>query len=334
MGQFFKSNTLKLTLSYLLIIMAMSLSFSWVFYQTSSHELGRQKPPHTYYQGSVVDQDGDRVDFFEERIDEGRVALKNKLILLNMLTLVLGAVISYLLARYTLEPIENALIAQDRFVSDASHELRTPVTAMLTSNEVFLRRPKVTTKESKDLIKSNNEELLKLSALTDGLLKLARSDYTPLKLSNVKADEAIGMAVKQVSELANKKDIKIEVSKPTSAQIIKADQDMLVQLLVILLDNAIKYSPNNKTVNIAQTAKGKEVTIHVKDQGPGISKVDQPKIFERFYRADSSRNKSDHDGYGIGLAIATQITEANNARLEVKSQPGKGAEFSATFKKV
>ena len=310
----------------------MSLSFSWVFYQTSSHELSRQKPPRSYYQGSMVDQDGDRIDFFEERIDEGRVALKDKLILLNMLTLVLGAVISYLLARYTLEPIENALIAQDRFVSDASHELRTPVTAMLTTNEVFLRRPKITTKESKDLIKSNNEELLKLSALTDGLLKLARSDYSPLKLGSVKTNEAIELAVKQVSELATQKDIKLEVSKSKTKQLIKADQDMLVQLLVILLDNAIKYSPNKKNIYIEQITKGKEVTISVKDQGPGISKTDQSKIFDRFYRADTSRNKSEHDGYGIGLAIAKQIAEANNARIDVRSAPGKGADFRVIFK--
>lgn len=328
LGEFFKSNTLKLTLSYLLIIMAMSISFSWVFYQTSSHELGRQRPPHSYYKGSLIDQDGDRVDFFEERIDEGRTALRNKLILLNMLTLLVGTLVSYLLARYSLEPIENALTAQDRFVSDASHELRTPLTVMLTTNEIALRKPKLTTNEAKDLIKSNNEEINKLNILTDGLLRLARNDYIPINLKNVNPDEIISDAISKTEKIANAKKIKIVFTESAGGVNVKADKDMIMQLLVILLDNAIKFSPENSEIEIIKRKKGNELSIGIKDQGPGIAKAEHEKVFDRFYRVDTSRNKNHNDGYGIGLAIAKQIAHSNGGKIELKSQPGKGAEFN------
>lgn len=312
--------------------MAMSLSFSWVFYQTSSHELGRQKPPRSYYKGSVVDGTGNRIDFFEQRIDEGRDVLKNKLVLLNMLTLLLGSALSYLLARYTLEPIEKALLSQERFVSNASHEFRTPLTAMLTTNEVSLRKTKISTKEAKDIIKSNNEELYKLSKLTDGLLLLARSEYEPITISSVDPDLVIKNALSQVQNLAQQKNLTLNYSRPKTKAVIKGNHDTLVQLLVILLDNAIKFSPEKSNIDVSQKIQNKEVHISVKDYGPGIAKSDQDKIFDRFYRSDASRNKDKHDGYGIGLAIAKQIAEANNATIAAKSLLGKGTEFTVRLK--
>lgn len=332
--RFFNTSTARLAASYLLVIMVMSLSFSVVSYNTSSRALGRQIPPASFY----YDDNGSRHDtarfvspqlnnFLQDRIDEGRHALLARFILVNLLVLIAGAVLSYYLARRTLQPIEDSMEAQAQFISDASHELRTPLTAMQTTNEVTLRDKKLTLSGAKQVLQQNIEEVAKLKALTDGLLKLARHDasdalvHEPVSLQDIAND-----AANQVLPIALEKHIAID--DQTQQVMVFGDRLALTQVLVILLDNAIKYSPPQSTVYVRTDKKSKQAILSVRDEGPGIRPYDLRKIFDRFYRADQSRSNQHVSGNGIGLALARKIVEQHGGEVSAVSTVGKGSTFS------
>lgn len=323
------AQTFRLAASYLAIIMIMSLSFSAIIYHTSAQEIGRQLPPNSLY-GQINDNDQSIFDdFFRQRISHGLHELFVRLAYINIVVLLSGAAVSYVLARRSLEPIEEAMEAQSRFASDASHELRTPLAAIQTENEVALRNPKLTLARSKEILASNLEEVTRLQALSDGLLHLARQDNREIILEPVAVAEVAEEAVAHYRKLAQQKHITILTK--VSDVIIHADRAGLVQVLDILLDNAIKYSPAKTTITVSGSRRGKEGHITVADEGPGISNHDMPLVFERFYRADASRTSQQVSGHGLGLALAHKIVEQSGGTISVKSRPGKGARFSVAF---
>lgn len=309
--------------------MLMSIGFSVVFYNTSSHELGRQLPPpssfgvnrYADFQGS-----GPRIDdFFEDRISEGRHQLLLKLIFVNITALLVGGIISYSLARRTLEPIEKNMEAQAQFVSDASHELRTPLTVLQTTNEVALRRKNISTAEAKKLLTFNIQEAEKLRNITDNLLRLAKLENDTLDRTSVPATDIVSDALNMVVGSAVAKDIAIEDSVRKDVQ-VHADKASLTQALTTVIDNAIKYSPVKSIVRVVVTADNHNAYFVIADEGPGISAENLPHIFERFYRADESRNKQQHEGFGIGLSIAKKIIDKHGGEISVIS-----SESGATF---
>jgi signal transduction histidine kinase len=319
--RFLRSTTARLATSYLAIIVVLSVSFSYVLYKLSSHELGRQIPPPFMFR---PDREPDEFrHFFQIRIDEGKGHLLGRLIILNLVVLVVGAAISYYLARRTLQPIEDAMEAQNRFVTDASHELRTPLTAIMASNEVALRKPKLSLKQAKDVIKSNMEEIVKLKTLSDGLLSLSKQETQSINRQPVSLQDVASEALNRVLPAAQAKRIAIEDKVPATE--VLGDKQSLIQAATILLDNAIKYSPNKSTIYLAGGAKDGHGRLSVKDEGSGIAPKDLPLIFERFYRADPSRSAK---GHGIGLSIAQKIVEQHHGRIKVSSTLGKGSTFT------
>lgn len=321
---FAKTTTARLALSYLAIIMVMSIGFSIVFYNTSSKELNRRLPPPSAIPQLTTQSRFDINDFIEARIAESRRRLLGNLALVNVLTLVGGGYISYVLARKTLEPIENALQAQSRFASDASHELRTPLATIQAENEVVLRKKNLTLGRAVETLESNIEEVKRLRDITDGLLKLAREEQVPLTPLYITAP--IEEAIIRISKSAEAKDITI--TKDIHAESVRGDQQSLTQLYCILLDNAVKYSPEKSTIDIKTIAKEDRLLIRLKDQGQGISAKDLPHIFERFYRADTARSSQHTSGFGLGLSIAQKIVEQHNGTITVDSAPGKGSTFT------
>jgi signal transduction histidine kinase len=321
--------TLRLAASYLAVIMVMSVGFSIVIYHTSAHEIGRQLPPSSLYS----DIDGSSYDvfnnFFQQRISRGQHEVFVKLLLINLLVLAGGAAVSYILARRNLEPIEEAMDAQSRFASDASHELRTPLAAIQTENEVALRNPNLTLTRSKQILASNLEEVTRLQALSDGLLQLARQDSHEIILEPVILSEVVAEAIAGCQKSARQKTITI-VSKVSNLT-LSATQHGLTQVISILLDNAIKYSPAKTTVTLTSGKRGKEGFLTVADEGPGISSKDVPRIFDRFYRADISRTSQAVSGHGLGLALAHKIATQSGGSIDVKSKPGKGAKFTVRY---
>ncbi len=324
----FHTATLKLTAWYLAILMTVSLAFSVVIYNISAHELDRPFPINSPNR-TFIDDDTIRV-IRESRASEGKRSLIANLVILNVATLALGAGASFLFAKRTLHPIEEAMDAQSRFVSDASHELRTPLAVMKTENEIALREKKPTTNALKDALKSNLEEVDRLQLLTDRLLAL--SSQQPVTLEPFDTQDVVAEAVQRHEAAAKLKKIKLAASNDELKAI--GDLDTVCDIVSILVDNAIKYSPISTTVSIAAHEQNHKVLLSVSDEGNGVSDEDKLKIFDRFYRADESRSKANVEGHGLGLALAARLSELNNARLTVADNTPHGAVFTLELPKA
>lgn len=330
----FKNVYLKLTGLYVLIIIVISIFFSLVLYRISTIEIGRGLARQTLFIQNLPSYSGIDDDIQQIRINqivESNHRIFLYLLSLNIFILIGSSFLSYYLAKKTMKPVEDAMISQSQFTADASHELRTPLTAMKTEIEVALRDKSLDTKEAKNLLKSNLEEISKLEYLSSTLLKLARSEDQENQLfDQVALDVVIEEALKKVKSLALKKEIIIKVEQ--AHLFVLGDKPSLVELMVILLDNAIKYSPVKTTIHISLIQEKDHALVKIKDHGIGIKASDIPHVFRRFYRADISRSKEKVLGYGLGLSIAQKIAEVHGARINVQSAPGKGTEFTLAFR--
>jgi two-component system sensor histidine kinase CiaH len=328
-----KSATVKLTLWYLGIIVLLSALFSVALYRESSTQLDE----NAAHQRNAITRlplplefEQRRTDFLQtldNQLDQDRQRIILRLLVLNLATLLLGGAASYLLARRTLRPIEDSLEAQGRFTADASHELRTPLTAMRAEIEVALRQKQLTPAEARELLGSNLEEIAKLEALSASLLKLAHNggELDPGAITNVPVADIFAEATKRFEKLAAERGVQVEAT--SGPQTVAGDRDSLVELVAILLDNAIKYSPADATITLASDLTAHSVRLSVADHGAGIAAADIEHIFDRFYRADRSRSKDHVNGYGLGLSIAKRIVDLHHGTITVDSVPDKGSTF-------
>ncbi len=328
----FHSARLKLTAWYLLIIMLVSISFSLVIYNMLHLEVQRFEMAQRFrIERRFIDRGAPPppVSFRDTDLvkeTEQRIALM--LVVVNAGILVISGVFGYFLAGRTLKPIMEMVDEQNRFISDASHELRTPLTALKSSMEVHLRDKKLALSDAKNLIAGSIVEVDKLQVLSDSLLQLAQYQKSnhQTKFEKLDVAEAVNEAVKKITPLARKKDIVIagDITKGE----IEGNRYSLEELVVILLDNAIKYSPEKAKVTISAGRSDGNILISIRDKGPGIDKKDLPHIFDRFYRADSTRSKEKVSGYGLGLSIAKQIVEMHRGSISVESEAKKGTTFT------
>ncbi len=331
----FHSAALKLTLWYLGIIMLLSIGFSLVVYNIVSNDLeGNAQRQIAFFNQTLTPLDfGSYSLLRQQQLSDDRTHLKQNLLFFNVGVLGLGGAASYFMARRTLRPIEEALDSQTRFTADASHELRTPLAAMQTEIEVALRgRSRLSKNQLLEILDSNLEEVAKLKALSDGLLRLAQQNVQPAEGVNASLKAVIKEATERLTKAASVKSVKI--TNTTKDTLLKGDHQSLVELFAILIDNAIKYSPRGSRVRLTSRRRGKATYISVSDSGQGIETADLPHIFERFYRSDSSRSKQMTEGYGLGLALAKKIADLHHGVIEVKSAPGRGSTFTVRLPAV
>ncbi len=336
----FHSARLKLTAWYLLIIMVISLSFSTVIYRMFSaeverfarvqrvrieHGLNSNMAPLPPDDGQIAPLP---VVFDDALVSEVQQRVIGFLTIVNVGVLVLSGGLGYFLAGRTLKPIAEMVDEQHRFISDASHELRTPLTALKSSMEVNLRDPDLTLAGAKTLMKESITDVNKLQSLSDALLQLAQYEKPSIvnAFAKTQVTDIAEAAIRKVSSLAKQKKISIEnLTQPT---IIEGDKFSLTDLFVILLDNAIKYSPKESTITVRSKRTDGSILLSVVDHGQGINETDLPKIFDRFYRADTARSKVHADGYGLGLSIAKKIVQSHQGSIQVVSILKKGTTFT------
>lgn len=336
----FTQARLKLTGLYVAVLLVITGVFSGIFYFRVVRVIEQQ---HDKFRQRIeveglINPFGSRVHqrMMGAFLEDTRVAkrdLVSQLLFINLIIAGGTAIAGFFLSGKTLEPIQKALDEQKRFVGDAAHELKTPIAALKTSLEVNLMDKKVKG-EARKILKENLEDVENLESLTASLLKLARVNGQKIVLKPVCLSKVIASAVKTVSPLAKKNSIEIRVGDFPQNLNVKGDNGSLVDLFVIFLDNAIKYSPQKTVVSLKMQVKKDCVVIEVSDQGVGISKYHLPYIFNRFYRVDLARSESKTHGHGLGLSVAKKIVDEHGGKIRVESEAGKGTVFSVSLIKV
>ena len=218
---------------------------------------------------------------------------------------------------------EQTLQQQRRFVADASHELRTPLTTIRGNLGLLQRQPPITEEDQRAVVSDMVDETNRLIRLTNDLLTLARSNAgRSLRRERVPIAPLVDDVCRQANLLGAQRTIACETVPEEN---VLGDQDAIKQVLLILLDNALKYTPAGGTITIGAERTDRVVQVRIADTGPGIAPDELPHIFERFYRSDESRTGS---GAGLGLAIAQELIEAQGGDITVTSELGKGSTFT------
>jgi len=327
----FRNATFKLTVSYLCVVMIISIVFSFVVYRVGSDNLtfGLNSESRELSSAFPILNGTPFVTPNTNDLNLARRHLIDELILTNLFVLVGAGFICYVLARETMKPIEEAHQQQKNFTADVSHELRTPLTALKMESEVALIDDSLDVNQLRQVITSNIEEAEKLDTLINSLLRLSRLEAEELQrqFQEIDLKNICQEAIDHVKVIADNKKININFS-PKSL-FTQGDHDSLVQLLVILLENAIKYSPENTTIKLLDSKKSNKPMILVEDHGQGIAPDDLMHVFERFYRADSARSGS--SGFGLGLSIAKLIADLHQANITITSQIKKGTVVEVIF---
>lgn len=333
MNQMFKSATFKLTVWYLCLVEFISLIFSVVVYNIGTNQIDRGLEEQTErIFNSFPVFDNNPILRSRRYIDKGDHQLLVGLIFLNIVVLLLAGLVSYWLAKVTLKPIEEAHEEQKRFTANVSHELRTPLTAIKMESEVALLNSKSKSSDLKQTINSNLEEVKRLESIINNLLQLSTLEIDALrqKFSVIKSSDVAKKALSEISSKAKQRDITIKEQIDDSK--IYGEPNSIIQMLVIVLDNAVKYSQAGNQVDFTIKANDEGKTVFtVSDHGIGIKKADLVHIFDRFYQADTSRSKSTNDGYGLGLSIAKSIADIHQAVISVRSLSGHGTTVDIVF---
>jgi signal transduction histidine kinase len=245
--------------------------------------------------------------------------------------LVLIAAAGYVLVRQSTAPVERSMDQMRRFMADAAHELRTPVTILHTRAEVLLAQVRDPERDAAAL-KAMEQETGRLGVILGDLLTLARADAgeRPVAHEPLYLDDLAANAVEGVRALAERKQVTIEVGEFEEAAIV-GDPVMVRRLLLIVLDNAIKYTPAGGRVRLDVTARDGHRSVAVSDTGIGIPEDQRSHVFERFYRGEPARREA--EGAGLGLAIARWIADLHGAVIEIAPAPGgsQGTRVTLTF---
>ncbi len=228
-----------------------------------------------------------------------------------------------------LQRLKVAFDIEKRILSDASHELKTPLSVIMAECDVTLQK-KRTAEEYKDSLLTIKDKAEMMKKTLDNILNLARLDSGLLRSGEFREfllSDCISHAIEMVKAFARQKDIDIIVNVESEST-IRGDSDRLTEAFLNLLDNAIRYNRKGGSVEVSVKTDSGSIEVSIKDTGMGIDKEDAEKIFDRFFRADSVRNT---EGTGLGLSIVKEIIRAHGGEIRLESSPGKGSTFILSF---
>jgi two-component system, OmpR family, sensor histidine kinase CiaH len=251
--------------------------------------------------------------------------------IISVVALALVFFSSLFLANRALIPIRAAWERQRNFVADASHELRTPLAVIQTNLELVMGNQEETVESQEKWLENIRAENRRMAKLVEDLLLLARADSNQelLKKELFSMNQALREAIAPLEPIAGRKGIQLEVTQDDDMQ-CHGDEQRIKQVIVILVDNAIKYTPAQGNVSVELLRKAGGIELSVSDTGEGIDEEHLPRIFERFYRADKARSR-ECGGTGLGLAIAQWIIREHRGTILVSSAAGKGSTFKVTL---
>jgi heavy metal sensor kinase len=230
-----------------------------------------------------------------------------------------------------IQRLETAYLSVVQFTGDASHELRTPVAFIRTTAEVALVQPR-TPESYRSALSAIHEESERITEIIEQLLILARADADRYALNLVQIDvrEPVSHALSKILPLAAEKGVKLHAELPEDEAAVFGDAASLLRLFLILLDNALKYTPEGGAVTVRISNDAGRISVAVRDSGIGIAESELDKIFDRFYQADKARSR-DSGGSGLGLSIGRWIAEAHRAEIRVESKLHVGSQFTVWF---
>jgi signal transduction histidine kinase len=243
--------------------------------------------------------------------------------------LVLVALVGHRLVDISIRPVQAAYEEMRRFLADAAHELRTPVAVLRARAEVALQRDR-SAEDYRDTLGEVGREAEAMGRIVDDLLILARVEtgVGTAVSEQVYLDDLVSGAAAGAGLLAESRGVRLEVGDFDEAS-VRGDPALLRQLLLILLQNAVKYTPSGGAVRVDVHARGGTPTVVVEDTGMGIAPGELPHVFERFYRGEDARGVT--EGAGLGLSIARRIVTRHGARIDVQSSPGRGTRVTVVF---
>lgn len=300
----------------------------------------------------VKDSFGTNLNFrsITKEVDEGEVAyvqvlsntnqtessllfFRTVLIISMIIFWIISLFVSYYLAKRNLRPILVSWKKQQEFVENSSHELRTPLTIIQAKLEKLFTKPNnKIIDESEDIALALNE-VRRLSQLTSDLLLLARSDSNELTLNRqtINSHDFLNTLIQPYQEIAQSHN-KMLIFEEEGAHEIGIDRKLMTQVLIILIDNGLKYTPENGTVTITSSFTDKYWQINVKDNGIGLATQNKQLLFERFYREDKARQRST-GGHGLGLSIAKGIIDLHQGKISADDNNPQGADFKILLPK-
>ena len=315
---------LKLTLFYAVSLLVIIVVFGSLLYVLFVNNIKNNFEFEENSSGSSISKES-------QVLNDAVNMLRLTLIISDAAIIIIVSLLGYFLANRTLRPIKNSLEEQKRFVSDSAHELRTPLTIMKTSIETVAAGKKQSVKEYQVLTKDLLEETNKLINISNGLLFLSKKDSGVLQNSHEDTDIS-SICERQINlfePYAAKKSVSL-IGNIEKHQYIKGNYEQLNQLLTNLLKNAIDYNKKGGSVYLSLESDKNNVILKVKDTGIGISPDDLKHIFNRFFKADKSRNMSD-SGAGLGLSIVKEIVNLHRGIIKINSVLNKGTEVSVSF---
>ena len=242
----------------------------------------------------------------------------------TLLASVVAVVASYILSRKTLKPIILSWNKQTEFVQNASHELRTPLTIIQAKQELLLDEPQAKIIDKVEEINTSISETRRMARLVKDLMQLAKADSNKIELQKeqINIDELIEQVTKPFIEMAKIQNKKFELNLKYCKN-IKIDKNKIHQVLVIVLDNALKYTEKADKITVETYEKDSKCVLQIKDTGIGISNDGIEHIFDRFYREDKARSR-ETGGSGLGLSIASHIIELHGGSIKAKHNTPKG----------
>jgi two-component system sensor histidine kinase CiaH len=296
---------LKLTGIYVFILAVILLGFSLVLYQNLQRNL----------EDASEDNFPD-VETHHHFVQNTLADVENEILIIDLIILFAAAGISYVLAGYTLRPIQNSMEAQKKFSENASHELRTPLAVMKNDMEVLLRNQNPT----KDLIyktlRSNIEEIDHMSQMTADLLQLAHSqNRMPASKNKIDISSIVRRVGEKMHPIASKKEVILNVTNNAPLAVM-GDTASMERVLINIIQNAIEHTLKDGSVSVDVQSKKSQVIITVSDTGTGISKKDLPHIFERFYKGEGASSS------GLGLSIVKELIIQHEGEIRIESTEG------------